>query len=681
MKGGIEEDTVLQLQLELMTALSRSNGLEEALEHCYAAAVKITGMDSGGIYLVEPDGSLRLALHHGLGEAFVRLNGHVSFDDPRAALVRAGRSAYTSLAQVRADLGRDGADEGELDEGLRALAVVPIMFHGRAVGCMNLASHTLDDVPESSRDAVELFASQIAQSIARELASAAVREREQNLTTFFESADDLLFVLDEELRIQRFNSAVTRVLGYDAEVLEGASIFRLHPDAHHEEVAAAVPRDVEASVHRHEVPFVSNDGTCIAAETRLTRGEWNGVRAYFCVARDLRELEKAREERLALERQLFEAQKLESLGIMAGGIAHDFNNILVSVLGNASVALVETDEGSALRSYLEEIIKGARRAAALCGQMLAYSGRGRFLIEALDLSAQVRELSTLVRSSGDSQTIVELDLAESIASMEGDAAQISQVILNLLLNATEAMEGRPGAVRVRTYESSLEPEDLNKMLCAEAEPGRFVCLEVQDWGSGLDHATVDRLFEPFFTTKARGRGLGMAAVRGIVRGHRGALSLETALGEGTTFRVYFPVSMAPVERAVRPAPRILAGSRVLLVDDDPTVLTAVTRILKLEGFVTEAAASGEEALAMLAENPERFDAVLLDLSMPHLDGQSTFAALSAIDDKLPIVIMSGYTEYELTLREEKPVAFLGKPFSREELLDAVSAHARTRSGA
>ena len=172
MKGGIEEDTVLQLQLELMTALSRSNGLEEALEHCYAAAVKITGMDSGGIYLVEPDGSLRLALHHGLGEAFVRLNGHVSFDDPRAALVRAGRSAYTSLAQVRADLGRDGADEGELDEGLRALAVVPIMFHGRAVGCMNLASHTLDDVPESSRDAVELFASQIAQSIARELASA-----------------------------------------------------------------------------------------------------------------------------------------------------------------------------------------------------------------------------------------------------------------------------------------------------------------------------------------------------------------------------------------------------------------------------------------------------------------------------------------------------------------------------
>ena len=669
-------EDIIQIQLELMTALGRSSGLHETLEHCYDAAVRVSGMDSGGIYLASSDGGLHLRLHHGLGEVFIQTNGVVSPDDPRVALVRAGQATYTSLSHLRARLGRD--HPGDQFEGLKALAVVPILCDGEMVGCMNLASHTMEVVPERSRTLLEVLAGQIAQSISREVAITSLREREENLNTFFQSVDDLLVVLDARALVLKINPAVTRLLGLAEADLLGRPVTRLHPEARRDDAARVLQEVVVGHPRSYEAPLVRHDGGLVPAEIRVTRGTWDGAPASFCVIRDLSAQEEAREERLALERQIQQAQRLESLGLMAGGIAHDFNNILVSVLGSASQAANEAPRGSPVHPHLDTIVAGARQAADLCKQMLAYSGRGRFIIEPIDLSARVRDLSRLIRTSSR-QVEVELHLAEPLCCVEGDATQLSQVIMNLTLNAVEAMEGRDGAVHVRTGEETLDAARLATMISAGATPGDFAYLEVSDQGVGMTPETVEHLFDPFFTTKATGHGLGMSAVLGIVRGHGGALSLHTVRGEGSTFRAYFPASAATVSPTPAPAPqREGHAARVLLVDDDHTVLQVMARILTRAGLEVTQAQSGHEALALFATSPEAFDLVLLDLTMPQLDGAATLARLSAIDPHVPVVIMSGYTEQELNARfkEQRPTAFLGKPFSRDDLLHTIQRHAR-----
>ena len=663
-----ENEDFVQIQLELMTALSRSSGLQETLKHCYEAALRVSGLDSGGIYLVEPDGTLCLAMHHGLGEAFLRANSVVPPEDPRAQLVREGRSFYTNLRHLRARIGRD--DEEEASEGLEALAVVPILLDGRAVGSMNLASHTLESVPERGQRLLEVVAGQIAQTIAKEVATAQLREREENLQAFFESVDDYLFVLDESARILHVNPAVTRVFGGAESELVGVPMNQLHTEERPEVHAGAVT---------YEVVLQGPNDVQVPVEIHMTKSTWNGAPAFFCVARDLTAQQAAQARLLSLERQVLQSQKLESLGVMAGGIAHDFNNILMSVLGTASVALEEVGSGSAVRPMLHDIVAGAQRAAALCRQMLAYSGRGRFEIESIDLSAHVEQLSPFIRTCSDRHDHVEFRLADGLAAIQADATQVDQVIMNLVLNAVEATEAGAGKVHVGTAEVNLEQAQLQDMVCAESGPGRFVMLVVSDEGVGMAPETVDRLFDPFFTTKETGRGLGMSAVLGIVRGHRGALSVQTAVGMGSTFRVYFPVTAEPVRARPTQAPSVAeSNARVLLVDDDPMVLKVVARLLTHGGLKVRAVTSSQAAIAALSEAPSSFDLVLLDLTMPAVDGGTAFEALRSVDDTIPIVIMSGYAKQELTLRLSSgtPAGFLGKPFTRDELLNVVWSTAR-----
>jgi PAS domain S-box-containing protein len=667
-----------------MEALSRSTGLVQALEACYRAAIRVSGMDCGGIYLLEPDGSLVLAFHNGLSDAFLRVNEVVSPEDPRAGLVRAGQSLYTSMQQIRAQTGR--TDPEETAEGLKALAVVPIVFDGEAVGCINLASHVFDELPQHCRGVLEVLAGQIAQSLLREMATAKLSEREENLNTLFDNVDDLLFVLDEDGQVLKVNAAVTRLLGYTEADLSGKPMGRIHPESRRKAANEALLEARSTRSLTYDVPLLRRDGSVVPVQTRVTHGRWNGASAFFCVARDLSPQQNADAERRRLERQLFESQKLESLGVMAGGIAHDFNNILVSVLGNATVALAEGCENSRIGRHLRDIIAGSERAAALCRQMLAYLGRGRFLIESLDLSAQVRSLQALIGAPGTRPNPVSYELPAGLEPIEGDAAQVGQVVMNLVINALEALGNGRGSVRVSTGEGSLSDADLANMLAPNATPGRFTYVEVSDDGVGMDSETVDKVFDPFFTKKPTGHGLGMSAVLGIVRGHNAALSLHTVLGEGTTFRVYFPVSASKARtdaptRVDQSCSPTISSTRVLLVDDDPTVLELVSIILKRAGAEVVSVGSGEEALAEFDRRNCDFDLVLLDLTMPRLDGASTFVRLASRDPTVPVIIMSGYTEDELSLKLEghTPAAFLGKPFRSTTLVEAVAEHARRRA--
>jgi PAS domain S-box-containing protein len=380
------------------------------------------------------------------------------------------------------------------------------------------------------------------------------------------------------------------------------------------------------------------------------------------------------EQQRRAEEQMRNAQKLESLGVLAGGIAHDFNNLLVGVLGNAGLALLELPDDSPARQAIRDIEISAQRAAELTRQMLAYSGRGTFRVEPVDVSTLVEEMSQLLRRVISKQAQLSLHLDRALPAVVGDATQLRQVVMNLITNASDALDERQGTIRLETGVVQADRQMLASTYLDEELPeGEYVCIEVSDTGVGMDAATAARLFDPFFTTKFTGRGLGLAAVLGIVRGHRGAISLQSAPGKGTTFRVLLPAAQGvSAPTPAPPASTLARGSgRVLLVDDEEAVRGLARRVLERGGFDVVEAQSGEEALARYEERPDTVTAVVLDLTMPGLGGEATFHALRRTRPDLPIVLSSGYMPEEGDAFSG--VAFLAKPYRPAELVDAVNA--------
>ena len=375
------------------------------------------------------------------------------------------------------------------------------------------------------------------------------------------------------------------------------------------------------------------------------------------------------EARRAIEAKVLEVQKLESLGVLAGGIAHDFNNLLVAIMGNAGLALLDLPEDSPARGSIIDVEIASRRAGELARQMLAYSGRSRFRIEPVDLPDLVRELLTLLQVSIGKGIVLKLHLPDEPIVVDADAAQLRQVVMNLVINAADAINGRSGTVTIRVDRITADDDYL-----AEAHPeaglqaGTYATLEVTDTGVGMDRETQARIFDPFFTTKFTGRGLGLAAVLGIVRGHRGALRVYSEIGHGSTFRVVLPLSASsPVAHADGDGSWRARGT-VLVVDDDPMVRSVARRLLESFGLEVVVAEGGPEAIARIAAAPESIDAVLLDITMPEMSGPEVFARLSEIRPNLPVVLMSGYHEDELTSDVGAGISgFVQKPFTPADL--------------
>ena len=402
------------------------------------------------------------------------------------------------------------------------------------------------------------------------------------------------------------------------------------------------------------------------------------------VARRAVEARHADAERLELERRLLHAQKLESLGVLAGGIAHDFNNLLQAMLGHVDLALHDLPAGSPAREAVEGAAIAARRAADLTRQLLAYSGRGKFVVDRLDLSALVRENAELFRAAVPRTSEIVLRLAEGLPAVEADVGQVQQVVMNLITNAADAIGQGPGVITVSTAFVPGGPGVLAGSRVAADEPAEaYVAVGVADSGHGMDAATVDRMFDPFFSTRGVGRGLGLSALLGIVRGHRGAVFVESAPGRGTTVRVLFPVGTAPTLSAAPapappapapgPAPAPPAGA-VLVVDDEALVLKACVSMVRALGRPVLAARGGAEALELLRAHRGEIRTVLLDLSMPGMDGLATADALLAIDPALEIVLASGFDEQALLGREgaARVAGFIQKPYSIAELRAALA---------
>jgi two-component system cell cycle sensor histidine kinase/response regulator CckA len=403
------------------------------------------------------------------------------------------------------------------------------------------------------------------------------------------------------------------------------------------------------------------------------------VRGGLEVARDITESKRAEEEQTKLKEQMQEVQKLESLGVLAGGIAHDFNNLLLAILGNADLAMLSLSPASPAFPYVEEITKASLRAADLCRQMLAYSGKGRFVVGHYDLSELVREMAQILKVSVSKDATLRYNFAADLPAVEVDATQMRQVIMNLITNASEALGNQSGIISVSTGVIDCNRAYLvDSYLDDKLPEGRYVYLEVADTGGGMDEETQRRIFDPFFTTKFTGRGLGLAAVLGIVRGHQGAIKVYSEVGQGSTFKVLLPAKeWALGEREPRLAQIVQpfpGGGTILLVDDDPEVRGVGTQMLERLGFKVLTAAHGRDGLKIFQECGSEIDCVILDLTMPEMGGEEVFRELHRLRRDVRVILSSGYNEQDVTQKfAGKGLAgFIQKPYRVANLREVLS---------
>jgi signal transduction histidine kinase/CheY-like chemotaxis protein len=433
-----------------------------------------------------------------------------------------------------------------------------------------------------------------------------------------------------------------------------------------------------------EVQMLCQDGNVVPVELMGYYLEY-GNRKYCCmVGRDISFRVEAENERKAVENRLRQTQKFESMGVMAGGIAHHFNNLLMSVMGHAELLQRDLAPDSTPHLYTSRILETARRAAELSGQMLAYSGSGLISTQEIQLNEIVHQTDILLQASAVPGVRVEYVLAENLPPMLGDSSQLRQVMVNVVTNAIEAIveKGRgdaaEGVVQIATGFLPNGPE--GPVLIPHADQsfsGPCLSLSVTDTGCECDEKMRRCMFDPFSPTKRTGRGVGLPVVWGIMRGHKGAIAVQSEPGFGSIFTLYFPITrtkpQALIAATKTPAEQWHGQGVVLLADDEPYVLEVARTILDRAGLTVLAARDGQEAVDLFEQHPDEIGCVLLDLTMPRLDGADAMTQILQIRPRAQVVICSGYGENDVMRRfEGQAVAgFLQKPFRLAELIETV----------
>ncbi len=514
----------------------------------------------------------------------------------------------------------------------------------------------------------------------RKQAELALRTSEERFRTLTMASPLGIFLTDAAGQCTFATPRMRDLWGAPASALLGQGFLdAAHPDDR-KRVKAAWQRAVrDGGELSHEYRVLRTDGTVKwVFERTAAHRDGPTVTGFVGTVEDITTQKLAAEDRRRLEVQMQHAQKLESLGVLAGGIAHDFNNLLVGILGNASVARDELEAGTPTEELLADIETAARRAAELTTQLLAYAGKGRFNVLPLDISAAVRETASLLHSAISKRATLNLQLGEQLPLISADATQVRQVVMNLLTNASDALDEQPGVLTLSTGRTHASDAFLAECLAADGVvAGEFVFVEVTDSGIGMDAETLARIFDPFFTTKFTGRGLGLAATLGIVRGHRGALHVKSSPGAGTVFRVLFPAAETrePYGRTPRSVVGVPRAGTILVIDDEESVRDVARRMMERSGYSVVLASDGDDGLRRYAEHETDIIAIVLDVTMPRMSGTEVLADLRRRGKTVPVVLASGYTEQSLagSVDGESAPIFVQKPFVTSELLAGIDA--------
>lgn len=533
---------------------------------------------------------------------------------------------------------------------------------------------TLDvSVIRDEHDTPKYFVGQITDISERRRAETALHAHQKQLEAILAHTPVIIYALDAQGVYTLCEGAGLATLGRRPGEAVGQSAFDLY--AARPDIVGDFKRGLAGETFTSQREY--NGATFELRGTPLREADGR-ISGMIGIALDITERAAAARERDRMEHKLLEVQKLESLGVLAGDIAHDFNNLLTSIMGNASLVRLALGESSPLLGNLGQIEQTSQTAASLCQQLLAYAGRGRLDTAPVDLSGLVRETADLLRVSVGNQARLQFNLAPDLPAIVADVVQIRQVLLNLVLNAAESIGRRDGVVEVTTRRQTLPfPPPDGTRPDQELPAGEYLSLEVSDNGPGFDAETAARMFDPFFSTKGRGRGLGLAAALGIMRSHHGALHLASQPGQGARFTLFFPVQARPAapEKAPPAVARTWRGSgHVLVVDDEEVVRATTAQMIAYFGFEVKQAASGQQALALMRSSPNPFDLVLLDLTMPGMDGYATFTALRELRPDQRIVVFSGYSAHDARQRfaGKNLNGFLQKPFSPDALREVLT---------
>jgi len=502
------------------------------------------------------------------------------------------------------------------------------------------------------------------------------RVSEQQFRLFFEKAAVGAVQLDQNLRIIRVNQRYCEITGYSAKELLGRDPTTFdHPEERQadQEAVASFLRG-ESPLYEREKRYVRKNGEIIwvLVTAAAIRDEAGNLVSTASIVMDITARKHADEERGVFAAQLQQTQKLECLAILSGGIAHDFNNLLTGIMGYCDLAQMNLPSTSTARPLIEKAVNSARQAAELTKQMLAYSGKGRFVLEPLNLSNVVEDMGRLAHISIARKCVLKYNLQADLPMVQADAAQMHQLLMNLIVNASEAIGERSGIITISTSIKHCDRNFLAQTYINDhLDEGDYVVLEVADDGSGMSPEVQSKIFDPFFTTKFTGRGLGLSAVLGIVRGHQGAITCTSEVGKGTTFTVFFPTMSQQAKPPGQPTKTSNweGSGTVLVVDDEESIRELATLMLTDLGFTVVQACDGQEAVDIFKKDPAKFALVLLDMTMPHLDGAETFREMRRIRADLKVILSSGYSEQTATsgFVGKGLAGFLHKPYRHEEL--------------
>ncbi|MGE5569868.1 MAG: GAF domain-containing protein [Rhodospirillales bacterium] len=578
--------------------------------------------------------------------------------------------------------------------GIVSYMCVPVVARGRTLGAITFLSTQSgrrfgpDDLAIAEHlgrraglaiDNARLYATAHRERAAAQEALESALRSEKRFRRLVESGIMGIILGEGDLIIDA-NDVFLNMIGYTREDLaEGLRLAAITaPEYAHAGAKAQSEILASGACAPYETEYVRKDGTRLPALIGAVLLEGAPRFSWVCFVVDLTE-------RRRLEQRLRESQKLESIGLLAGGVAHDFNNLLTGILGNASLALEELSVNDPVRPILENVILASERAAHLTRQLLAYSGKGRFIIQPVNISELVREIGALLRMTIPKKVHLRLELEDKLPPVEADSSQIQQLVMNLVLNAAEAIGDGTGTVLVTTGVRQVdETYSQSALMRDELAPGKYVYLEVHDTGCGMDEQTKARIFDPFFTTKFTGRGLGLAAALGIVRGHKGDIKVYSTPGRGSTFKILLPAAAGSYAEA---APDVqyqeLHGKGTLLIVDDEDIVLKTGKVaLERYGYRVLAASNGLEALEIFREASAEISLVLLDMTMPVMSGEETLAELTRIRPDVRVIVSSGYNELEAVrrFRGAAVAGFIQKPYTAAQLAGKVKAvlEGRTR---
>ena len=495
----------------------------------------------------------------------------------------------------------------------------------------------------------------------------ALHDSETSYRGLFDAVGESIFIMDRTGRFIDVNQGATGMYGYTREELIGRNPSRVSApnlnDLPH--VMGCVEQAFAGEPKLFEFWGQRKNGEVFPKEVHLYPGTYFGQDVVIAMSTDITERKRSEAAQVA-------AQKLESLGVLAGGLAHDFNNLLTAIMGNLNLAQGQLGEYSNARPYLDKVEKTILKAADLSRQMLAYSGKGHFVIKARDLNTIVQEMTGLLTASLPKKIRLDLQLAPNLPLFKADGAQVQQVVMNLITNAADAIGGESGHIAVTTYQADLDREVLTAGFPGQTlEAGSYLVLSVSDTGCGIASDVLSRIFDPFFTTKATGRGLGLSAMLGILKGHKAGLRIQTEVGRGSTFEVFFPTADAGEAQEELHSSRRgkrLAGT-VLLVDDEEDILESTGPALESFGFRVVRAVDGVQAMDRFLELGPELALVFMDLSMPRMDGISAFLAMRQARPEVPVILTSGYDRKETTedLFDQGLAGFVQKPYRIQDL--------------